>query len=110
MEYQIKIYETSTGKRPFDKWLNDLGDKKTQAIIDLRLERVKMGNFGQCRALGDGIYELKIDVGPGYRVYFGKIGLCVVLLLCAGDKQSQQGDIEKAKKYFQDFKTHGKVL
>jgi putative addiction module killer protein len=107
MEYEIKIYETSTGKCPFDKWLNDLKDRKAQVAVDLRLERIKMGNFGQCKSLGNMIFELKIDVGPGYRVYFGKIGTKIILLLCAGDKRSQQSDIEKAKKYFQEFKNSG---
>lgn len=63
-----------------------------------------MGNLGLHRSVGDGVYELKIDFGSGYRIYFGKIGSCIILLLCAGDKKTQQNDIEKAKKYFQDFK------
>ena len=107
MEYKIKIYKTSSGRCPFDKWLNDLTDRKAQAAIDLRLVRIKMGNFGQCKLVGSMVYELKIDVGPGYRVYFGKIGLQIILLLCAGDKKSQQRDIVKAKKYFQEFKKAG---
>ena len=109
MEYQIKIYETSTGKRPFDAWLQGLKDQKTQVAVDMRIERIKLGNFGLCKSLGDSVYELKIDFGSGYRVYFGKIGLRVILLLCAGNKQSQQKDIVKSKKYFQDFKTQGKI-
>ena len=108
MEYEIKIYETATAKRPFDDWFNDLADKKAQIAIDLRLERVTMGNLGQCKSLGNMVFELKIDIGPGYRVYFGKIGAKIILLLCAGDKKSQQRDIVKAKKYFQDFKNLGK--
>ncbi len=107
MEYKLKIYETSTGKCPFDKWFNDLTDQKAQALIDLRLERIKRGNFGNCESVGNAVCELKIDFGPGYRVYFGKLGLQIILLLCAGDKKSQQKDIEKAKKYFQDFKERG---
>jgi putative addiction module killer protein len=107
LEYQIKIYETLSKKCPFNKWLNGLSDKEAQVAIDLRIERLKLGNFGQCKSLGGGIYELKFDVGPGHRIYFGKIGLRVILLLCAGDKSSQQSDITKAKKYFQDFKLRG---
>lgn len=64
-----------------------------------------MGNFGDCEPVGDGISELKINFGPGYRVYFGKIGKTCVLLLVGGSKRSQQGDIEKAKEYFEDYKT-----
>lgn len=81
-----------------------------QIAVDLRLERVKMGNFGQSKSLGGMVFELKIDIGPGYRIYFGKIGAQIVLLLCAGDKKSQQRDIVKAKKYFQDFKKSGMLL
>ena len=107
MEYKIKVYQTATGKRPFDQWLNELMDRRAQVAVDLRIERMKMGNFGQSKSVGDGLCELKIDTGPGYRVYFGKIGTMMILLLCAGDKKSQQRDIDKAKKYFQDFKSRG---
>jgi putative addiction module killer protein len=104
VEYQVKVYQTHAGKKPFDSWLNSLKDKKIQVAIDLRLERVRLGNLGQNRSLGNGVYELKIDLGPGFRIYYGKIGLQVILLLCAGDKKTQQKDIDLAKKYFQDFK------
>lgn len=104
MEYKIKIYETSTGKRPFDKWINSLSDRKTQIAIDLGLERIAIGNLGQNKSLGSGVYEFKIDIGPGFRIYYGKIGSYIILLLCAGNKQSQQKDIVLAKKYLQDFK------
>jgi putative addiction module killer protein len=104
VEYQIKVYQTIAAKRPFDIWLNSLNDKKVQVAVDLRLERIRLGNLGQNRSLGDGVYELKIDLGPGFRIYYGKIGLQVILLLCAGDKKTQKKDIELAKKYFQDFK------
>lgn len=107
MEYKIKIYQTATGKQPFDEWLNDLTDRKSQIAVDLRLERIRLGNLGQNKSLGDGVYELKIDLGPGFRIYYCKIGLQVILLLCAGDKKSQQKDIVLAKKYFQDFKVRG---
>ena len=109
IECQIEMYKTSAGKCPFDEWLQDLTDYKAEAAIDLRLGRVKRGNFGQCELLGGGVYELKIDFGPGYRVYFGKTRLRVVLLLCAGSKRSQRKDIERAKKYLQDSKTRGLV-
>lgn len=64
-----------------------------------------MGNFGQCEPVGEGVFELKIDFGPGYRVYFGKIGSKCILLLCAGDKGSQKNDIQKAKVYFKDYQS-----
>ncbi len=107
MGHQIKIYETSAGKCPFDEWMNELADKNARIAIDLRIERVKLGNFGVCESVGNGVYELKFDIGPGYRVYFVKIGLKIILLLCAGKKKNQQKDIAQAKEYFQDFKKQG---
>jgi putative addiction module killer protein len=104
MEYNLKIYQTERGKCPFTQWLHDLSDRKAQSLIHLRLERLRMGNFGTSKSLGNGIHELKIDVGPGYRVYFSKVGAVVVLLLCAGDKKTQQKDIAKAKEYLTDYK------
>ena len=108
IEYTVKIYEAANRKRPFETWFNKLANRKIQITVDLRLERVRMGNLGLCKSLKNGIYELKIDIGPGYRIYFGKVGNNIILLLCAGDKRSQKNDIEKAKKYFQDFKNQGK--
>ena len=64
-----------------------------------------MGNLGQCESVGDKVFELKIDFGPGYRIYFGKIGLRCILLLCAGDKSTQKSDILKAKAYFKDYQS-----
>lgn len=110
VRYVLKIYKTKSGICPFDNWINGLRDKKAQVAVDVRLERVRMGNLGQYRSLGGMLYELKIDFGPGYRVYFGKIGTDIILLLCAGNKGTQQKDIERARKYFQDFKDAGKKV
>lgn len=107
-DYTIKIYETSSGKVPFIDWFNSLKDKKIQIAVDLRIERVKMGNLSSCKSLGEGVFELKIDTGPGYRIYFGKIHKQIILLLCAGSKKSQQKDIIKAHMYFKNFKDSGK--
>lgn len=104
MNYKIKIYKTSNGKKPFLNGLEGLSDLKAKVAIEMRLHRLENGNFGLCKTLSDGLYELKIDFGPGYRIYFGKIGVQVVLLLCAGDKRSHQKDIVKAKKYLDDYK------
>src|SRR3972149_6847945 len=103
VEYSIKTYKTATGKRPFRKWLDDLSDHQARAAIDLRIDRMKMGNFGKCEPLKGNLYELKIDIGPGYRVYFSKIGLQIILLLCAGSKKTQQKDIDKAREYLDDY-------
>lgn len=103
-EIQIEIYETQLGIAPFSIWLNRLSNRKARAKIRVRLDRLKLGNFGDCKSIGEGIYELRIDYGPGYRVYFGKIGLTIILLLCGGDKSTQQEDIHRAKAYWLDYK------
>ena len=70
VEYKIETYKTSSGKRPLKEWLNDLSDMKARVAIDVRIDRLKMGNFGKCEPVGDGVFELKFKLGPGYRVYF----------------------------------------
>ncbi|RKZ91012.1 MAG: hypothetical protein DRR19_08385 [Candidatus Parabeggiatoa sp. nov. 1] len=69
----------------------------------VRIDRLIRGHFGDSKSVGEGVYELRIDYGPGYRVYFGKVGLTIVLLLCGGDKSTQQVDIHKAKTYWHDY-------
>lgn len=105
MEYEIELYETVRGKCPFSEWLEALKDRQARVKIRLRLERLSMGNFGQCEPIGNGISELKVDFGPGYRIYFNKIGKKCVLLLIGGSKRTQSTDIEKAKTYLADYKT-----
>lgn len=101
---QLKKYVTDKGRCPFDEWLLSLKDKKTKAIIATRLNRLVQGNFGLCRQLGPELWELKIDFGPGFRVYFGEDGGTIVVLLNGGDKSTQTSDIEKAKKYWLEYK------
>jgi putative addiction module killer protein len=101
---EIRQYITAEGKIPFDEWLNSLRDIRAQARIEQRLDRLRSGNLGDYKSIGDGIYELRIDYGNGYRVYFGQIGLVVILLLCGGDKSTQNRDIRKAKEFWQNFK------
>jgi putative addiction module killer protein len=84
----------------FDK----LKDVKGKQIILNRVDRLAKGNPGACRYLGEGLWELKVDFGPGYRVYFGQAGTKVVLLLCGGDKSTQTQDILQAKSYWKDYK------
>ena len=69
----------------------------------MRLDRIKLGNLGDYRSVAQGVFELRIDYGPGYRVYFGQVGLTIVLLLCGGDKSTQQQDIGKAQEYWRDY-------
>jgi putative addiction module killer protein len=104
LEKEIEYYETADGNQPFRAWLLSLKDKRAKAIIDARLERVKQGNLGYCESVGEGVMELKIDFGPGYRVYFGQIGNKLVVLLTGGDKKSQRKDIKIADAYWADYR------
>lgn len=104
MEYTISVYQTVGGKCPYSEWLGELKDLQAKAKIRIRIDRLEMGNFGQCRSVGDGVSELKIDFGPGYRIYYGMIGRTCVLLLLGGTKRAQDSDIKKAKEYFADYK------
>jgi putative addiction module killer protein len=80
------------------------GPAGARAGLEARIARVAVGNFGDSEPVGDGVLELRIDWGPGYRVYFARLGQVVVLLLCGGDKTTQQKDIDRAKTYFADYK------
>ena len=81
----------------FSDWINSLRDLRAVARIDARIGRLRLGNFGDAKSVGDGVSEPRIDYGPGYRVYFTRRGETVVILLCGGAKQSQVRDIERAK-------------
>lgn len=81
----------------FGSWIGGLRDLRAAARIDARIGRLRLGNFGDVKSVGDGVSELRVDFGPGYRVYFTKHGDKVVVLLCAGDKGSQARDIKRAK-------------
>lgn len=105
MEIEIEVYETASGKRPFEIWLKGIKEIHTKAKIRMRLDRLTMGNFGDCKTISDGVSELKIHYGPGIRIYYSKIGNKVVLLLCGGDKGSQGRNISKAKEYLKDYQT-----
>lgn len=81
----------------FDRWLNDLRDARAAARILARLDRLAVGNPGDVKPVGEGVSEMRIDYGPGYRVYFTQRGLLVAVLLCGGDKSTQDRDIARAK-------------
>jgi putative addiction module killer protein len=102
---ELRYYQTSAARRPFTDWLASLKDRQARTRIKARLARVAVGNFGDAEPVGEGVMELKVDWGPGYRVYFARIGQVIVLLLCGGDKRTQQRDIQRAKEYFEDYKT-----
>lgn len=104
----IRIYADSEGHAPFDYWLGALPDRLARAKIRARLARVEAGNLGDCKPLRDGVQELRIDYGPGYRVYLSRQGTVLVLLLCGSDKSEQSREIEKAIAYLNDWKERGK--
>jgi putative addiction module killer protein len=106
---EIRRYVTRAGKNVFSEWFADLKDAKTRARIRDRIDRLSQGNFGDCKSLGGGLYELRIDWGPGYRLYYAMIGQACVLLLCGGDKRKQTSDIERARSYLQDYKERTRI-
>ncbi len=102
---QIKLFEylTETGRNPFRKWLEGLRDRQARAKIRVRLNRIRLGNFGDCKSVGHGVSELRIPYGPGYRVYFGRKSRTVVILLYGGHKKTQSKDIALAQEYWDDY-------
>ena len=100
---QIERYVTPDGRIPFSEWLDSLRDRRARVRIKLRLDRIEQGNLGDYRSVGEGVYELRINYGPGYRVCFGQVGSTVVLLLCGGDKSTQEQDIRKAQEYWEEY-------
>lgn len=104
----IRIYSDSIGHAPFARWIETLTDQRGRAAIKARLLRVQAGNMGDCKPLRDGVLELRIDHGPGYRVYLSRQGPVLVLLLCGSDKGDQERSIAKAVEYLADWKQRGK--
>jgi putative addiction module killer protein len=102
---EIRNYITKRGKRPFPEWRDSLRDPKAKARIRIRLDRVRQGNLGDYCSVGEGVFELRIDYGPGYRIYFGQIESTIVLLLCGGDKSTQERDIRKAIEYWIEYRS-----
>ena len=102
-QIELLEYVTEDGKNVFRSWLKKLKDRVARARIRVRLNRLRLGNFGDCKSVGEGVSELRIDYGPGYRVYYGKSELTVVILLCGGTKRNQSKDINTAQEYWADF-------
>ena len=105
---EARIYTDRQAQQPLTVWLDTLKDLRAKALIQARMVRVAAGNFGDCKPLRDGVQELRIDYGPGYRVYLSRQGPILVLLLCGGDKTNQSRDIERAIDYLTDWKQRGK--
>ncbi len=105
----IRHYITRAGRDVFDDWVSRLGDARTQAKVMARINRIAAGNFGDCKPLRHGLWELRIDWGPGYRVYYVMLGKSSVLLLCGGDKRRQTSDIERALQYLSDYRERAAI-
>ncbi len=101
---KLQYFRTATGRTPFKEWFERIPDQKTQDRVQRRLDRVELGNFGDCRPVGGGVSELRLDFGPGYRIYFCELDNTIILLLSGGDKSSQRRDILLAKTYWQEYR------
>jgi putative addiction module killer protein len=101
--YQIIHYLDEGGNDLYQAWLDALRDRVAKVAIIRRVARLELGLFGDCKPLGDGISELRIDVGAGYRVYYAQVGKMLILLTSGGDKKSQRGDIERAIRLLKDW-------
>jgi putative addiction module killer protein len=100
---EIRRYLTRSGRDLFGEWLDGLKDNRTRAKIIARIDRLSLGNFGDCKSLRGGLSELRIDCGPGYRVYYTMVGRTCVLLLSGGDKRKQSADIRRTAEYLKDY-------
>ncbi len=100
---EVLRYLTESGRDVFGKWLSGLRDPRAMAKIIVRIDRLAAGNLGDCKPIRDGVWELRVDYGPGYRVYYAMAGRTRVLLLCGGDKRKQSADIKRAVEYWKDY-------
>lgn len=106
--YNIHRYKDAKGSEIITKWLLALRDDKAVFRIAARLEQIRHGNFGDCKFIRSSVWELRIDIGAGYRIYYSIVGKEIILLLVGGDKRSQKRDIEKAINYLEDYNRRGK--
>ena len=105
--HDIQAYQAEDGSEPYARWLAGLADRQARARVPVRVQRMAAGNFGDCKPVRDGVQELRIDHGPGYRVFLSRQGPMVVILLCGSDKTGQDKAIKQALAYLQDWKERG---
>ncbi len=103
IQRELVMLETLNGEVPFERWFDSIKDKSLQRAIDVRLTRIADGNFGDHKSVGDGVFELRIQRGPGLRVYYGLDGSYIVVLIGGGDKSSQRKDIAKAHELWKEY-------
>jgi putative addiction module killer protein len=106
---EIRHYLTAAGTDLYQRWLDELEDLRGRVAIQRRIDRVANGNFGDHQVCQDGVWELRIHFGPGYRVYYGREGETIVVLLCGGSKRTQSTDINKAIGYWLDYQQRRKA-
>ncbi len=106
---RVIVFADEKGDEPFTQWLYGLKDSMGRKRILIRLARLEQGNYGDCEPVGEGVSELRMFFGAGYRVYFGEDTDNIVVLLCGGDKGSQKQDIKQAQAYWQEYLTHEKI-
>lgn len=109
MPKQVIAYVDSNGRKPFTEWLRNLRDIVGRQRILTHLTRLEQGNYGDYKLVGEGVNEMRMFFGPGYRVYFGEDGENIVVLLCGGDKDSQQNNIRQAKSYWKEYNKREKL-
>lgn len=102
---EVREYVAANGKAPFSSWIAKIRDRQVRARIRTRVSRIRVGNFGDCKPIGEGVFELRLQFGPGYRVYFGREHEQLILLLCGGDKGTQDRDIQRAKEMWNEYRT-----
>ncbi|MBI4526527.1 MAG: type II toxin-antitoxin system RelE/ParE family toxin [Deltaproteobacteria bacterium] len=101
---KVETYVTRGGKDVFQEWLDRLADRRARVLIDKTLAKVRLGNLGQHKTVGEGVQEIVLDYGPGYRIYLGEHGARLVILLCGSTKKRQEETIKQAKRYWKDWK------
>jgi len=101
--FEVTNYLTSKGHDPYAEWFNTVADRQAKTRILTRIARMTVGNFGDHKPLSDGVWELRINYGPGYRVYYAQAGKQLILLLMGGDKRKQQADIQSAIEHWKDW-------
>ena len=104
MDYSVSEYLDENGRSHYGEWLSSLRDARAKAKIIIAVDRMELGNLGDSEPVGEGVSELRIHYGPGYRVYYARDGKTIFLLLCGGDKSTQSKDIKQAKKLWRDHK------
>ena len=106
---EIRHYLTAVGRDPYQEWLDRLKDLTGRVAIQRRVDHMAVGHFGEHKALQEGVWELKMDIGPGYRVYDALESSAIVLLFCGGAKSTQVADIKKAVRYWHDYQRRRKI-